>query len=75
MQKDWAKHLFVKWQKQISLVFTIGCLLGTAITLAVGYSLFHERPTLFGVFVFYVVTLTLVVIYFGRKIIAMIGES
>ncbi|MEK7285759.1 MAG: hypothetical protein AAB035_00460 [Nitrospirota bacterium] len=74
MPKDFTKLFFAKWQKPIFLVFAIGCLIVAAVTISVGYSLFSARPVLFGVFVFYVVILVGVVIWFGRRFIAMIGE-
>jgi hypothetical protein len=74
LPKDFAKTFFAKWQKQIFLLFAIGCLTGAAIFIYVGYSLFHERAALFGVFTLYVVILTGIVIYFGRRLITMIGE-
>jgi hypothetical protein len=73
-QKDGAKNFFAKWQKQIFLFFAIGCLTGAALFIYVGYSLFHEKTVLFGVFMLYVFILTGIVLYFGRRLIAMIGE-
>jgi hypothetical protein len=74
MPKDWARTFFAKWQKQIFLLFAVGCIISAAVVIFVGYSLFNERPAIFRVFTLYVVILTGIVIYFGRRLIAMIGE-
>ncbi len=69
------KLFLAKWQKQIQLLFTIGALIGAGIVLSVGYSLFQAKMFLFLVFTFYIVVLTGVAIFFGRRLIAMICDG
>jgi len=69
------QSLLARWKKQIQLVFTIACLVGAGIVLYVGYSLFQARISLFFIFMFYIVILTFVVIFFGRRLIAMICDG
>jgi len=69
------KTLFGKYQKQIQLIFTIACLVGAGVVLCVGHSLFHDRISLFWIFTSYIVILTLVAIFFGRRLIAMICDA
>jgi len=69
------KLFMAKYLKQIQLFFTIACLVGGTIVLSVGYSLFQAKIFLFFIFTFYIVILTGVAIFFGRRIIAMICDG
>ncbi len=69
------KFFLLKWQKVIRLAFTIGCLVGAGFVLYVGHALFQERIRLFFIFTGYVVVLTFVAIFFGRRLIAMITDG
>lgn len=69
------KSFLDKWQKQIQWMLTIACLIGAGVVLCVGYALFHDRMRTFWIFTFYIVILTGVAIFFGRRLIAMIADA
>ncbi|MBI3358112.1 MAG: hypothetical protein HY201_01905 [Nitrospirae bacterium] len=69
------KPFLARWQKVIQFVFTIGCLIGAGIVLDVAHILFQERIRLFWIFTSYIIVLTCVGIFFGRRLIAMICDG
>ena len=68
------QSFLAKWQKQIQLAFTIACCAGLGIVLYVGYQIFSDRLRIFWIFSAYIVILTGVVIFLGRRLIAMICD-
>jgi len=68
------KTLLAKCLKQIQFIFSIGCLIGAGIVLSVGYELFQAKMFLFWVFTLYILLMTGVAIFFGRRLIAMITD-
>jgi len=69
------KAFMAKYQKQIQLLFSVFCIMGAGGVLSVGYSLFAAKMFLFWVFTFYIAIMTGVVIFFGRRLIAMICDG
>jgi len=67
-------NLKKKFKKIVLLVYTITCFIGSSVAIYVGYDVFHGRMRLFWIFSAYIVLLTAIAIFFGRRLIGVIFE-
>jgi hypothetical protein len=58
-------------RKTLLTLFTIGCVVGAAVAIFVGYEFFRTRQSIFVIFSAYVIILTGIVIFFGFRLIGV----
>jgi len=62
-------------RKIIMILFTIGCIVGGAGFIYVGYELFQNRTSIFKIFSAYIIVLTIIVIFLGYRLLGILIQT